>query len=341
MTTPDVFRDAEYIADVSGISYDSVADVSGRQSSDSGNPDGRIKKVQSAAKVALIDRLLRDFDVLIYCQLSALYYMDCSIVLFATRAIVQLIFFTPKAPPFDPTRNQPFVGAIFASNLICMTFHYFFVHPEAGESTRGYLHGGLLIDFIGQKAPVPMTRLLSMDLLVMILDIVMLGLIVERVKTTEATASVSSAPSAPSAPTTAPTRRDHDHDSEERGIPRYDTTSGEDGIELDTLGSRESDSPASPSEQLERTQLLADPAEGGLVSGIKNTHALDSFSSGEAVIMNRSLLDIIREQWRYSQTVARRTPAYVPSDQTAAFLRERFGLQVRPDGRVERIGPGS
>lgn len=76
MTTPDVFRDAEYIADVSGLSYGSVADVAGRRSSSPDPQYGRIKKLQSAAKVAMIDRLLRDLDILIYCQLSALYYME-------------------------------------------------------------------------------------------------------------------------------------------------------------------------------------------------------------------------------------------------------------------------
>lgn len=71
MTTPDIYRDAEYITDVfttpSGASefeYDF-------------GQDARMKKVQATAKVALIDRVLRDLDILIYCELSALYYMEC------------------------------------------------------------------------------------------------------------------------------------------------------------------------------------------------------------------------------------------------------------------------
>ncbi|KAK1140522.1 hypothetical protein N8T08_010268 [Aspergillus melleus] len=358
MTTPDVFRDAEYIADVSGLSYGSVTDVPGGRSSSPDLQDGRIKKLQSAAKVALIDRLLRDLDILIYCQLSALYYMDCSIVLFAVRAIIQLIFFTPKAPPFDPTRNQPFVGAIFASNLFCMTFHYFFVHPDAGESTRGYLHGGILIDFIGQKAPVPVARLLSFDVLVMLLHLIMLGLIVERVQTTEATAAATTAAVSPSPSSSAQSpiaERDQDHDSEERGVLRNDSnrtnhTSGSSeasnhGLGLnDALGSRGlgsgSQSRLVLNEETERDELLADPSENGHASGSKNHHPVDSFASGEAVVMDLGLFDVIRDQWRYSPVAARRTSAYVPSDQTAAFLRQRFGLQVRPDGRLERIGMG-
>lgn len=280
------------------------------------------------------------------------------------RAIIQLIFFTPKAPPFDPTRNQPFVGAIFASNLFCMTFHYFFVHPDAEESTRGYLHGGLLIDFIGQKAPVPIARLLAFDVLVMLLDLIMLGLIVERVKTTEATAaantsgtssSLSSSSSTESPNATPGDRdRDQDHDFEERGVLRNDRngnnpssrSSATSDYEIgrdDALGSQRSRSrsPLSLNEQLERNELLAEPSENGNVSGSKNHHPLDMFSSGEAVVMDLGFFDVIRDQWRYSPVAARRTSAYVPSDQTAAFLRQRFGLQVRPDGRVERIAGGS
>lgn len=72
MTTPDAYRDAEYITDVSGIPFettDGQLDTANRQNE-------RIKKAQSTMKVAFIDRLLRDLDILIYCELSALYYME-------------------------------------------------------------------------------------------------------------------------------------------------------------------------------------------------------------------------------------------------------------------------
>ncbi|KAL2836977.1 hypothetical protein BJX68DRAFT_27326 [Aspergillus pseudodeflectus] len=372
MTTPDVFRDAEYIADVSGITYGSITDISPTLH------DERLrKKLQSAAKLALIDRLLRDLDILIYCELSALYYLDCSIVLFAIRAIVQLIFFTPKAPPFDPNRNQPFIGAIFASNLFCMTFHKFFSQPEAGEATRGYLHGGILIDFIGQKAPVPVARLLCLDFLVMLLNIVMLGLIVERVKVADSREPVApnNTANAEAATTTAATQTEQtqaqtqDHDHEERGLQRHETpeTSSTPPTEPSpspSLSPRDqSQEPqqeqASPSrtpsnsnpedpnlnpevyththtpteEDLERTRLLADPSEHG--THTTHQHALDAFSSGDAVIMRMGLFNVIRDQWAYRPSTTRWSSA--PSERTAALLRERFGLQVGADGRLERI----
>jgi hypothetical protein len=213
-----------------------------------------------------------------------------------------------------------------------MIHHKFFNQLEAGEATRGYLHGGLLIDFIGQKAPISVVRLLLSDLLVLFLNLVMLGLIVERVKTTEVTAS------APATSGVIETPSDQDHDSEERGVLRNNTAEPtSDGIELNELRPHDEHTDISMDEQSERTELLADPSENGLVSGARNNHALDTFSSGEAVVMDLGLFDIIRDQWRYNPAAARRTSSFIPSDQTASFLRERFGLQVNADGRLERI----
>ncbi|RDW86687.1 DSC4 family protein [Aspergillus mulundensis] len=341
MTTPDVFRDAEYIADVSGIQYGSITETSHTL-----QDDGMRKKLQTAARLAFIDRLLRDLDILIYCELSALYYLDCSIVLFAIRAVSQLIFFTPKAPPFDPTRNQPFIGAIFASNLFCMIFHNFFSQPEAGEATRGYLHGGILIDFIGQKAPVPLTHLLFLDLLVMILNIVMLGLIIERVKLAESRNTTAATPAAAATSASAQAEPDQaqDHDHEERGVlgretePRGGPTNDENERSEQGSHSTPSDthSPPPSEEELERTRLLADPSENG-GSHTNHQHALDAYSSGDAVIARMGLFNVIRDQWRFSPSTVRRSATYAPSDQTAAFLRARFGLQVGANGRLERV----
>ncbi|PYI33695.1 DUF1746-domain-containing protein [Aspergillus indologenus CBS 114.80] len=351
MTTPDVYRDAEYLADVSGLSPGLVAGSPSTSSSTSGSNgsyDERMKRIQSTAKVAFIDRLLRDLDILIYCELSALYYMDCSIILFALRAIVQLIFFTPKAPPFDPTRNQPFVGAIFLSNLFCMLCHTLFAAPEAGEETRGYIHGGLFIDFIGQKAPVPLLRLLSMDVLVLLLDLVMLGLVVERVKTVEAQHQQ------PSGPATSRSNLlsaiihglGQDHDSEERGVLRgaataTTTTDGQTQVPASRRPAGEERPEDSDHDTVidERTELLADPAETGLQLGrsttaAKESHPLDPFASGQAVIMDVGLVEVVREQWRYTPATGRNSLRFANPQQAAAFVA---GFRDAMNGRsVER-----
>jgi hypothetical protein len=257
---------------------------------------------------------------------------SCSIILFATRAIVQLIFFTPKAPPFDPTRNQPFIGAIFSSNLFCMLLHLLFVHPDAGEETRGYLHGGLFIDFIGQKAPVSRLRLVTFDILVMVLHLVMLGLIVERVRTNSKGSAATSTDTADTIGNTG-----QDLDSEERGVRRDDSrvrSSGDD-MELNDLSDRRR---TSIEQSSERAELLAEPVEDDSEHMSRDTHPLDTFVSGEAVILDMNLINTIRDQWRYNPTTAPgRSSSFVPSNETTTFLRERFGIEVGPDGRVVRI----
>lgn len=237
-----------------------------------------------------------------------------------------MIFFTPKASPFEPTRNQPYVGAIIASNLFCMISHAFFIRPEAGEDTRGYLHGGLFIDFIGQKTPVSVIRLLSLDMLVFVLDFVMLALIVERVKT--ATPNESTTQNAEGI-TETEQARSQDHDAEERGVLRQDTNTEE-------APDDSSPSPTTENVQEERTTLLAEPGENGPPHSVRDGHPLDQFASGEAVIMDMGFLDTLRDQWQYS-TQPRRPSGYVPSTETATFLRQRFGLQVGADGRFVRV----
>lgn len=245
--------------------------------------------------------------------------------------MVELIFFTPKASPFEPTRNQPFVGAIIASNLFCMIFHAFFINPDVSENTRGYLHGGIFIDFIGQK-PVPVLRLLSFDLLIFLVDFVMLALIVERVKTagTDSTPPITTqTTSEASASNGQPQSEEQDHDAEERGVMR------------DTENTAESDSDppvADIDEDVnnERTTLLAEPGESSSGQISRGWHPLDMFSAGQIMIMNMGFFDTIRDQWRHS-TTPRRTTGYAPSPEAATFLRQRFGLQVGTDGRIVRV----
>lgn len=268
---------------------------------------------------------------------------SCSIILFIIRAVVQLIFFTPKAPPFDPTRNQPFVGAILGSNLVCMIFHAFFIRPEAGESERGYLHGGIFIDFIGQK-PVPVFRLLAFDTLILLVDIIMLALIIERVKTvgSKGLASLArngSTTTNANAETNTTQSGQQDHDAEERGV-----RSSEDAGDVNDSRTEESTTNTSPVPEIdddvydERTTLLADPGEGGTGPIPRGGHPLDSYATGQAVIMDMGFFTTIRDQWRHSTTPVRRGDGrYAPSPQAATFLRERLGLQVGADGRIVRI----
>lgn len=249
---------------------------------------------------------------------------SCTFFLFALRVIVQLIFFTPKAPPFEPTRSQPYIGAIFGSNLLCAFLHIVAIHPSAGEETRGYLHGGLFIDFVGQKAPVSRVRLVMFDFLIMLIHLVMLGLILERVRMTVKRESTEDRESQEiSTEGEDGTNSEQDHDAEERGVLRNETNNEEssEGLQDATL---------------ERTALLAEPAEDGSSPASRHSHPLDAFAMGEALILDMGLFETIRDQWRHNTGNRPRT-AFTPSEQTTTFLREHLGVSVGPDGRVLRF----
>lgn len=210
-----------------------------------------------------------------------------------------------------------------------MLLHIIAIHPSAGEETRGYLHGGLFIDFVGQKAPVSRIRLVMFDALVMLVHLIMLGLVMERVRidanrqTTQS--EESSGTTATAATATEGANAEQDLDAEERGVMR-DEQSNE--VSSAAESSRES--------SVERTALLAEPDEDGLGSVSRDSHPLDTFASGEALILDMGLFETIRDQWRYNTGNRPRT-AFAPSPETTTFLREHLGVSVGPDGRVVRL----
>jgi len=92
-----------------------------------------------------------------------------------------MMFLTPK-PNFIPPmpQHRPYIGAIFGPNIICLFLHLFTARSEAGEAMRGYLHGGVIIDLIGQKGPTSKFHLVVLDVLVLALQCFMLSVHVER-----------------------------------------------------------------------------------------------------------------------------------------------------------------
>jgi hypothetical protein len=95
--------------------------------------------------------------------------LRCSFIRFALRFMTHYLFLTPKPEaiklPF-PTRPA-FVAAIVFPNIICILFHLFAVLPKGSETSHGYLHGGVLVDFIGQVPPKLRISFLLIDFLIL------------------------------------------------------------------------------------------------------------------------------------------------------------------------------
>ncbi|ERS98607.1 uncharacterized protein SPSK_06376 [Sporothrix schenckii 1099-18] len=135
-------------------------------------------------KLAFYTDMMSQLDMLVFAELCALYYMDCSFFRFVIRAAPHSFFLSPKpedfAIPLDA--RKPHLVAIFAPNFLCLLAHSLGSLPRATEANRGYLHGGVMIDFVGQKAPTSALALVALDLVVLVVQCLMLAMHTEREK---------------------------------------------------------------------------------------------------------------------------------------------------------------
>ncbi|TID13436.1 conserved fungal protein [Venturia nashicola] len=111
-----------------------------------------------------LDDLIFNLDRLILAELAILYYIDNSFICLALRAGFQNLYMR-RPPPSAPA------APLIYANIICFLLHLYRKQPEAGEALRGYLHGGLLLDFIGQHGPTSKWHLFLMDIFLTILQL--------------------------------------------------------------------------------------------------------------------------------------------------------------------------
>jgi len=88
---------------------------------------------------------------------------------------------TPAIPiPKPAITGKPHVLLILFINALALFIHFFSSPPSASEVTRFYLHGSILIDFIGQHAVSgwrATLRLCLLDILVATLQVVAVGVV--------------------------------------------------------------------------------------------------------------------------------------------------------------------
>lgn len=262
---------------------------------------------------------------------------SCSVIPFAIRGVTQLLFFTPKPGPIpDSPAGQPYIGAIFFSNIACILFHLLASHPAPSEALRNYLHGGFLIDFVGQHGPVPRFYLLALDILVLFLQLVMMGVIQERARTNQLLPSGSSVAGDT---TVSDNSNSQDLDLEERGVRRTDPElrhghSSED-IELQDVSlSSPNANQVVADEETELSELLAEPNEGSQ-SIDASVHPLDGFFSGESAIMDMQVIRAIREQWHSTgPSGSREASVYTSSRSYPVLFGGRLRVEVTNRGNA-------
>ncbi|CAK7562251.1 MAG: hypothetical protein SEPTF4163_000086 [Sporothrix epigloea] len=270
----------------------------------SGAVSGKVREAVRK-KLSFYTDMMSQLDMLVYAELCALYYMDCSFFRFFFRAVAHSFFLSPKAEDFAIVLDarRPHVFVVGASNFLGLLAHSLGALPAASEANRGYLHGGVIIDFIGQSAPNSKLSLVALDLLVFVVQCLMLAIHTEReamrrvvfplrtvaaASTTTpvaaaAAAAVARAGSTPLPPpaTSPPAATLQEHDAEERGVqPRPQITGG---ANAGPTSSR-ADETSPTSEEDERLHKIDFGGSAGAASPEEAAeHELDMLSSGSNI----------------------------------------------------------
>jgi hypothetical protein len=135
-----------------------------------------LRLTKSSLKDLSESSILRSFDLIIHAHLVYLYFLEypfpspplpCPLFSLLTyysnstlRLLVRIIFqiniLSPKSPlsafaSVDLSLRRA-TWLILASFTLGFIPHALFAGAGAGEATQGYLHGGLVIDFVGQRS---------------------------------------------------------------------------------------------------------------------------------------------------------------------------------------------
>lgn len=227
------------------------------------------------------------------------------------------MYLTPKPEDFLKLMPapRPQMYTVFGSNIICMLAHLLLALPEAGETMRGYLHGGAIIDFIGQKAPTSRLSLLLLDCMLLALQCVMCAVWLEkdRLKTIEATLKkvatggglpksvASTEPVSTNAMDLATGARTstQDLDSEERGILRDDPLAGNETNDIEMQPLVREPNPAPAGVEDDGASRILEARYQRILRNMSGSHSrdgslLDIMVSGNGLLANLHVVHVIR-----------------------------------------------
>jgi hypothetical protein len=247
----------------------------------------------------------------------------CSFFRFLLRLFPHYCFLTPKDDVLLPA-EQPPIYIILTPSVLCILAHLSFALPEAGEATRGYLHGGVIIDFIGQKPPRSRLAFLLFDLVILGVQCLMLAVLQEQEKLKKAVSRSLQAitPSGDQTEQETAAESTQDHDAEERGVLRDETYLGEGGgMELQPLSGGGSSSGG---------ESRADDERAGdtYSSAAASADMLDIIRSGDAVLANFHVVHALRTVGSGGQSAA----AYML--QTAGYSSTLAALAAQQRSRL-------
>jgi len=235
--------------------------------------------------------------------------------------IPHYVLLTPKEGLLLPAQRVH-VLVVFGPAIICVLCHIFFALPEASEAARGYLHGGVFMDFIGQEPPRSRLSLLFYDAVILALQCLMLAVHQDRERLKKAVSPSLRALVPGTDAELGLESSNQDHDAEERGVLRDQTFAVDnEGIELQPLSGENS---AADEEERARTT-------GPYASVTTSADMLDIMRSGNAVLSNFHIPHAIRSVGSGVQnTAAYSLRSFGYNATLAALAAERRSRLIRP-----------
>ena len=140
--------------------------------------------LNSPAKTRGLDYVLRSLEGLAFAQIAQSYSCDNSFLLLILRSLFQE-YSLFAASSHAPTKVSPPLTPVIVTNVLCILVHLISSAPAGNSTTRGYLHGSISIDFVGELGPVSKWRLLALDIMIFSIQLVILALGVEKEKAAE------------------------------------------------------------------------------------------------------------------------------------------------------------
>ncbi|KAK3311260.1 uncharacterized protein B0T15DRAFT_68071 [Chaetomium strumarium] len=270
-----------------------------------------------AKKLEFISHLQKSLDMIVFAYICTLYYMECSFFRFVLRLLPHYSFLTPKDGLLLPAEH-PHIYTIFVPSVLCMLAHILFALPEAGEATRGYLHGGVIIDFVGQKPPTTKLAFLFLDLVILGAQCLMLAVHQERERLKKIVVpSLRTLHFSGGQTGQAVTQEStQDHDAEERGVLR------DENVEVHSA------------QDAERNPTDGERTGDTYSSAVANADMVDILRSGNAVLSNFHVIHAVRSVGGGAQSAAAyslRSLGY--SATLAALAAERRSRLIRGQQR--------
>ncbi|BFZ63585.1 hypothetical protein YB2330_004716 [Saitoella coloradoensis] len=110
-----------------------------------------------------------------------IYFLDTSFFRLLIRAFIHARALSPKPFPVpDPPLTLSSIFFVWATFLFPFIDHIISGGPEGAEGMGGYLHGGVVINFVGEMGSASRWKLCALDLLILGIQCVMLSLVTMR-----------------------------------------------------------------------------------------------------------------------------------------------------------------